>query len=475
MSGQAHRHVAEEPVMVDLSARYSRRQVFKTGLLAGGALLLAWPASTSRAQNGTIPANLCQATAQPLLDLAATIEALSTTFYYTAITTAGGFFDNLPSNFRRYLRVTLDEEHFHYTYLVDQRGAIPTITTFYFPTTLFDFGQFGSFLSAMEMLEQTSVALYLAAIRQIEADDGPLTATILAQIAGIEAEQRTICREMAQNAPPAPNNLCFQRADFVCANQAMQALAPYLTGGAGFAGPVMLPGAAAISAAVGTATAVESAPATASSCAETVADLLGIAAAAEALGVTFYYSGIQGGFFAGLPESQQWYLQAALDEERNHLNFLLAHGASAPPDHFFFPAGVFDDLEQFLVMLDLLENLFIGAYLAAIQRLRQLGEPLLAEIAAQILGVEAEHRVLGRVMSGEPLPHDRTLAIARYACLSEALTELTPFATGDGQFSHSVVVPSAPAIDAAVAEFGCTSVPTAQLPPPLFLPLIGAV
>jgi len=275
----------------------------------------------------------------------------------------------------------------------------------------FAFGQFSNFLATLDQLEMATLACYLAAIRRLGELNEPALAALFGQIAGIEAEHRVMGREMAQNSPPAPNNLCYERADFVCAAEVNGVLVRYFNGGAGFIGPVALPDQAQVTSAVGAATCEAVSPLAIITCPESLTDILNTAATTEALGVTFYYHAIQGGFFPQLSAPQQWYLQAALDEERHHLGFLLDQGAAPPPTTFFFPADVFEDRVQFLALLATLENAFISAYLAAIPRLHALGEPLLAEIAGQILGVEAEHRVLGRVLQGEKLPHNRCLAV----------------------------------------------------------------
>jgi hypothetical protein len=415
----------------------------------------------------------CTATVPELLNLAATLEALSVSYYYQAISSADGFFAVLPTAYQRYLRVTLDEEWFHYRYLTTQHAATPVNTSFHFPVNIFAVGHFGNFLATMNTLEMATIALYLAAIRQLGEQNEPVLAEIFGQIAGIEAEHRVMGREMAQHSPPAPNDLCFERTDFLCAAEASRALANFLNGGAGFTGPFTLPDQAAITGAVGSSTCEEVATATAAPCADTLADSLGAAAMAEAIGISLYYHGIEGGFFAQLSDPQQWYLQAALDEERNHLNFLLANGATPPPSRFFFPAGIFDDLPRFLDLLDTLENAFISAYLAAIPRLHQLGEPLLAEIAGQILGVESGHRVLGRVMDGQRLPNNRCLALAGYTCITQAVVELTPFVTGNDELTERRALPSHAEIDTAVVTFGCTPVPTASIPPEIFLPVVA--
>jgi len=47
-----------------------------------------------------------------------------------------------------------------------------------------------------------------------------------------------------------------------------------------------------------------------------------------------------------------------------------------------------------------LEEAFIAAYLAAVKEFCLLGQPGLAQIAAQICGIENEHRALGRDIGG---------------------------------------------------------------------------
>jgi hypothetical protein len=456
--------------MAEHCVRPSRRRLLQILALAGGALIA--PRRVLH-RVAAAPSARCVTAPATLLNQLAMVEALSVTFYHRAITTEDGFFVTLPTAYQRYLQVTLDAEAAHYRLLVADQGATPTQNEFYLPATQFESGAFGAFLATAEALETLSIGLYLAALRQVAADDAAQTATLLGQLAAVEAEHRVIVREMAQESPPAPNNRCFERADWVCAEQAIAALAPYLTGEGGFVGPYDLPSDTAIAAAVGDATCTPIPAATAATCQETLNGILTTLAAAEALGITCYYGAITGEIFAQLPAPQQWYLQAALDEERHHLDFLLRIGAEPPPDHFFFAPGVFADLPAFLALLDGLENAFISAYLAAIRQFRHLGEPLLAEIAGQIVGVEAEHRVLGRVLQGARLPHDHCLARAEYGCVAEAATALTPFLAGDAAHTEQQPLPDTAQIDAAVDRFGCTAVPLATVPPDLFLPLIA--
>jgi hypothetical protein len=458
------------------SSRLSRRRfLFGLGIGCAGALVPAGLASLAQppaARSTLAPAeSVCGESAQRVLDMAATAEALAITLYYRAIVTPGGFFGRLRAEQQGYLRVALDEERAHYDYLVG-RGAQPLAAAFSFPAGIFGFGGFPGFLAAMDTVENASIGLYLAAARRLGELGQSLLAEILEQILGVEAEHRVIGRELAQTAPPPPNDRCFEQATAACVAWAFEAFQPFMDSTAGSEGPFALPSGTEIAAAVDSSTCAPVPVATASGCQESAADILGAAATAEALGITFYYQGIQSGFFSQLSQPQQWYLQAALDEERNHLNFLESNGGAPAATTFFFPDAAFSDLAVFLSVLDALENLFIGAYLAAARRFADLGQPLLAEIAGQILGVECEHRVLGRIIARQPLPHDRCWQPAPYTCLSEASADLASFLQSRPGATRQGSLPPSAQIDAAVDRFGCAPVALAANPSFVRLPLL---
>jgi hypothetical protein len=60
-----------------------------------------------------------------------------------------------------------------------------------------------------------------------------------------------------------------------------------------------------------------------------------------------------------------------------------------------------------LAMGAALENIFIGAYLSAVLSAATAANAFVAEAAAQILGIECEHRVLINDISGVTPPNDR--------------------------------------------------------------------
>ena len=178
---------------------------------------------------------------------------------------------------------------------------------------------------------------------------------------------------------------------------------------------------------------------------DTAQEIFTAALVAEDLAVTMYYNALVGGVIQaptlagpggtatklgpGGQADNVAYLRAALNEEWTHGNLLrsLIGGSTFsgdPYQTFYFPAGTFDTLEGFIPIILALEDAFIGAYLTAVKELSnmavetQAGTVLqydpsgvaytaaqltyFAQVAASIMGVEAEHRVLARTIPGTP-------------------------------------------------------------------------
>jgi hypothetical protein len=224
---------------------------------------------------------------------------------------------------------------------------------------------------------------------------------------------------------------------------------------------------------------------------DTVKEIFTAALIAEDLASTFYYNGLVGSVIqdpnlagpggsatnvssAGNPGNVD-YLRAALTQELHHAALFrsllgMSQGRQDPVQTFYFPAGTFDSLSAFTGMLDALENAFIGAYLNAIQEFAAKSaaannsdgawrgsedhpytpEQLdyFAKVAASIMGIEAEHRVLGRVISNtnpaNNLAYETTDGInAVYNGPKSAVAALTPFlksSTGPGYSFETVLI-----------------------------------
>jgi Ferritin-like domain len=151
-----------------------------------------------------------------------------------------------------------------------------------------------------------------------------------------------------------------------------------------------------------------------------VVDFVNAAVGAERIGIAFYGNAVGGGSsfsVAGDPathtllnESHRGYFRAAFNQESSHLAALLANGGAFPYTHFVFPAGTFGSAPPMLAMGQKLESIFIGAYLGAVKAGAADGSSLgvfVAEVAAQICGIECEHRVLINDIAGIDPPNDR--------------------------------------------------------------------
>ena len=217
---------------------------------------------------------------------------------------------------------------------------------------------------------------------------------------------------------------------------------------------------------------------------DTFAELVTAFLIAEDLATTFYYNGLIGGVIqdpnlagpggsatditSGGNAGNVNYLQAALFQEIEHANLFrgLLTGSSAeaatdPYTTFYFPAGTFATLTPFLTILNALENAFIGAYINLVQELSYKAlaaaagtltggdtkysakeYQYFALVAGAILGVESEHRVLGRVIgNNNPANNynfERTDGLTSiYNGPNSAVVALTPFLSASASFSEA--------------------------------------
>jgi hypothetical protein len=218
---------------------------------------------------------------------------------------------------------------------------------------------------------------------------------------------------------------------------------------------------------------------------DTPKEIFTAALVAEDLATVFYYNGlvqpvIHDNNLAGMPygtathvtakgsASNVGYLRAALSEEIAHANLfrsLLGIGSPSkdPYQDFYFDKDTFTSLNPFIATLEALEYAFIGAYLAAIQEFAGLasqGKTLtldgnkytpadlvyFAKVAASIMGVEAEHRALGRAIVPTLIPanqlnYESTDGITSvYNGKTSAVAALTPFLSpGGNKQVHSLM------------------------------------
>jgi hypothetical protein len=134
-------------------------------------------------------------------------------------------------------------------------------------------------------------------------------------------------------------------------------------------------------------------------------NILIAASIAEALAVTTYTNIINTSpFFTRLPDDDQGYLLAAVQEEMSHYALETdATGKPSPFTEFFYPAQMFADAQTTLNVLVTLEDAFIAAYLVGV---RHFSTANLRVTAARIMGIESDHRTLARVVGGDVAEQD---------------------------------------------------------------------
>lgn len=164
-----------------------------------------------------------------------------------------------------------------------------------------------------------------------------------------------------------------------------------------------------------------------SNCTDSVQTILNVAATAEQLAVTFYTNAIANASDLGISGNNLNYLTNALVEEQLHENLLLTAGGKTLTSTFSFPYGedTFDDINKFVTTLDQLETAFESAYLAAIKEFADQNQSGLAQLAGQIVTIEAEHRVIGRsILNSIHFPNNRAFTPVYVKSVSDAVNVL---------------------------------------------------
>jgi hypothetical protein len=175
--------------------------------------------------------------------------------------------------------------------------------------------------------------------------------------------------------------------------------------------------------------------------ADTIEVILNLAATAETLACTHYYNVLTSSNIALIP-AEVAILKSALDTELQHLEYLNANAANSMVGEFYFPRNVYTDRVQFSEITEQAETAFVSAYLAAVRRIAQLGNPLLAATAAQVAVTEQVHLALIRQIGGK-VPNHVSLGQAMYANTSDVVPVLQGFLEGGADFSGPVKFPGA--------------------------------
>lgn len=190
--------------------------------------------------------------------------------------------------------------------------------------------------------------------------------------------------------------------------------------------------------------------------ADTLEVILNLAATAETLACTHYYNVLTDSNIALVPAEVN-ILKSALDTELQHLEYLNANAATSLLSEFYFPRNVYTDRAQFSEITEMAETSFVSAYLAAVRRIAQLGNPLLAATAAQVAATEQVHLALIRQIGGR-VPNHVSLGQALFANTSDVKPVLQGFLEGGADFAGPRKFPGADEIRKVIGSDGVMTV-----------------
>lgn len=167
----------------------------------------------------------------------------------------------------------------------------------------------------------------------------------------------------------------------------------------------------------------------AKSAADTPQDVGTTAVTAEALAVT-YLTELIGRLGSKLGKAQLP-LKAANQAEQDHYTFLSKAGFTPQTTKFWIPDAAFDPAKV-AATIEVLETVFVNAYLIGTTVFANAKSDTLARYAAEIAGVEAEHRTLARQLQGK-LPDNLAYESYKVQTLSAIVAELEAAGIGFGR------------------------------------------
>jgi hypothetical protein len=225
----------------------SRRSFFsRTAKIAGATVLGAAGAGLLQpiaAHAAAAPGKGNNDTLQEVIDIAATAESLATTFYYNALAAGSALPDVNSAANQNYFQAAVTQEFEHLKYL-RKLGAKPATKQFYFPDNMFT--DETVFFPTALLLEEYFIAAYLqasldfsGAVSSQITTANPYALGFAVQVMGVECEHRALLGVAANVTPP--NDRFVERALLKSVAEAVHPLKPFLAGGNGFSGPIMMP------------------------------------------------------------------------------------------------------------------------------------------------------------------------------------------------------------------------------------------
>jgi hypothetical protein len=201
---------------------------------------------------------------------------------------------------------------------------------------------------------------------------------------------------------------------------------------------------------------------------ESVQDIINIRVTNEFFGVTLLTAAVKNADQLGLSANGGMLLrviQAALAEEQYHVDYLTSQGAKPTTTTFTIPdPKILTDPLTFFSTVEFIETIEISMDMSATRQFSEMGQVMLAQVAYQIGGVEAEHRVLARAalallgQQSDIPPNNRAFEtdIVYYLRDAVAIFQQRGFLGGSGQAvtypGRDVALAAAGTVGAAVTD-----------------------
>jgi hypothetical protein len=164
----------------------------------------------------------------------------------------------------------------------------------------------------------------------------------------------------------------------------------------------------------------------------TISTLINTAVTLEALAVTFVSGVVENASKIGIASNLVPVLKAANAAEYDHYKALIKVGAKPLTTKFWAPNSVLASSNAVFATVEYVETQFINAYLIAVTAFAKAGMDSTARQAAEILGVEAEHRALARFAQNK-LPDNLGFEIYKITTIDGIVGALEAAGVGFGK------------------------------------------
>ena len=214
-------------------AMNSRRGFMKAGAGLGGGIAAVSFAHAFGMVDTAMAAHDRMDSVATIANLAATAETLAATSYYnTIVNNPIGY----SANIIQYFKYALSAEIYHLE-ILESLGGAALASKFFVPAKFLS--DLATNNATFEAAETAFTGAYLAATRRFAELGNPRLAATTAQHAATEAEHLAL-QLLSGGKLPNPNAL--PAPIYYNVSDALPTLAPFLSGGTGFIGPVEFPG-----------------------------------------------------------------------------------------------------------------------------------------------------------------------------------------------------------------------------------------